>query len=128
MAGDVVNIKICSLLKLRCSLTGNYHVICHYSYNLPLAEEEMKLEDIELELFVDYFQFYLQDEEVDGDLSDAWTDSALEKGIYRVRIYYVNLDTLSEDGLEGDDSYIIQLWKVSETKGLEVIKKRRASA
>jgi hypothetical protein len=37
MAGDVVNIKGCSPLKLRSSLTGNYHAICHYSYNLPLA-------------------------------------------------------------------------------------------
>ena len=36
MAGDVVNIKVCNPLKLRSGLTGNYHVICHYSYNLPL--------------------------------------------------------------------------------------------
>ncbi len=35
MAGNVVNIKVCSLLKLRSGLTGNYHAICHYSYNLP---------------------------------------------------------------------------------------------
>ncbi len=37
MAGDVVNIKDCSPLKLYSCLTGNYHAICHYSYNLPLA-------------------------------------------------------------------------------------------
>lgn len=37
MAGDVVNIKVCSPLKLHSGLTGNYHAICHYSYNLPLA-------------------------------------------------------------------------------------------
>lgn len=37
MAGDVVNINLCSPLKLRRGLTGNYHAICHYSYNLPLA-------------------------------------------------------------------------------------------
>ncbi len=36
MAGDVVNIKVCSPLKLRSGLTGKYHAICHYSYNLPL--------------------------------------------------------------------------------------------
>ena len=36
MAGEVVNIKVCSPLKLRSVLTGNYHAICHYSYNLPL--------------------------------------------------------------------------------------------
>ena len=37
MAGDVINIKVCSPLKLRNGLTGNYHAICHYSYNLPLS-------------------------------------------------------------------------------------------
>lgn len=31
----------------------------------------------ELELFADYFQFYLQDEAADGDLSDSWTDEAV---------------------------------------------------
>jgi len=28
------------------------------------------------ELFADYHQFYLQDEQVDGDLSDSWTEQA----------------------------------------------------
>jgi hypothetical protein len=37
MAGDVVNNKICIPLKLCSGLTGNYHAICHYSYNLPLC-------------------------------------------------------------------------------------------
>jgi hypothetical protein len=37
MAGKVVNIKVCSPVKLRSGLTGKYHAICHYSYNLPLA-------------------------------------------------------------------------------------------
>jgi len=37
MAGDVANIKVCSPLKLRSGLTGKYHAICHYSYNLPLC-------------------------------------------------------------------------------------------
>ena len=36
MAGDVVNIKVCSPLKLHSGLTRNYHAICHYSYNFPL--------------------------------------------------------------------------------------------
>ena len=38
MAGDVVNIKVCSPLKLHSGLTGKYHALCHYSYNLPLCE------------------------------------------------------------------------------------------
>ena len=37
MAGQVVNIRVCNPLKLHSSLTGNYHAICHYSYNLPLC-------------------------------------------------------------------------------------------
>ena len=37
MAGEVTNIKVCSPLKQRSRLTGNYHAICHYSYNLPLG-------------------------------------------------------------------------------------------
>jgi len=37
MAGKVVNIKVRNPLKLRSGLTGNYHAICHYSYNLPLG-------------------------------------------------------------------------------------------
>jgi hypothetical protein len=37
MAGNVVNIKVCSPLKLRNGLTRNYRAICHYSYNLPLC-------------------------------------------------------------------------------------------
>jgi len=36
MAGKVANIKVCSPLKQRSGLTGSYHAICHYSYNLPL--------------------------------------------------------------------------------------------
>ena len=36
MADKVQNFKVCSPLKQRSGLTGNYHAICHYSYNLPL--------------------------------------------------------------------------------------------
>jgi len=36
MADNVLNIKVCNSLKLLSGLTGNYHAICHYSYNLPL--------------------------------------------------------------------------------------------
>jgi hypothetical protein len=50
MAGNVVNIKVCNPLKLRSGLTGNYHAICHYSYNLPLcATDEIHI------CHIDYF-------------------------------------------------------------------------
>jgi hypothetical protein len=132
-------------------------------------------------LFADYFQFYVQDESVDGNLSDSWTgevvvrmlavasgtigigtvrnmevpvivevreskpkdefaswdhvaecsidvpsgrldvagctdyfpDAArieLSPGCYRARVSYGGLDTLSEDGLEGNDRYEVVLW------------------
>jgi hypothetical protein len=34
----------------------------------------------EFDLFADYFQFFLQDEEAEGDLSCSWTDEAIESG------------------------------------------------
>jgi len=33
----------------------------------------------ELNLFADYFQFYLQDESAEGDVSEAWTDEAVAR-------------------------------------------------
>lgn len=30
MAGKVLNIEVCSPLKLRRGLTGKHHAICHY--------------------------------------------------------------------------------------------------
>jgi hypothetical protein len=139
------------------------------------------MQAIELTIFADYHQFYLQDDdERFGDLSDAWTPEATEKlmaiaehvvgigtvrsmevpvrievgpklpnlepsqwdkvnqaslvcstgriviagctdyfpdarrlsvspGTYDVLVGYKNLNSLSEDGLEGDDSYHIFL-------------------
>lgn len=34
--------------------------------------------EVRLEIFADYFQFYLQDEKADGDLSGRWTNEAVE--------------------------------------------------
>ncbi|MBN9080861.1 MAG: hypothetical protein BGP04_21540 [Rhizobiales bacterium 62-17] len=35
----------------------------------------------------------------------------IEPGDYRVRLSYGDLNTLSEDGLEGDDHYRVQMWR-----------------
>ena len=43
MAGKVLNIKVCSPYKLRSGLTGDYHAICHYSYNLPFGRNRSAL-------------------------------------------------------------------------------------
>ncbi|OQX02061.1 MAG: hypothetical protein BWK73_44025 [Thiothrix lacustris] len=144
------------------------------------------------ELFADYFQFYLQDEQIGEDLSNSWTENAIARmlataigtigigtvrnthvpvtiellesepfpdladwdhvtecsidlpsgnvvvagcmdylptaacievapGLYRARIAYGSLDTLSEDGLDGDDHYRIQLWR-GESAESQVLK------
>ena len=39
----------------------------------------MLINEFQSELFADYFQFYIQDEVVSGDLSKAWTDEAVER-------------------------------------------------
>lgn len=132
-------------------------------------------------LFADYFQFYIQDEDVEGNLSDSWNDAAVSRllavapgvvgigtvrnmdvpvsievldseatldldqwdhivectlevastrlviagctdyfpdaaripvlpGIYRLRACYADLDSISEDGLDGNDRYHLKLW------------------
>ncbi len=151
---------------------------------------------LEFNLFADYFQFYIQDESADGDLSDAWTDDAVEQlfavgpgvvgigtvrnmdvpvsveileaetavdlgawdqvvectlvtqsanlviagctdyfpdaaripvapGIYRLRACYAGLDTLSDDDLEGNDRYHLQLWPAPAIEPV-VLKRRTA--
>lgn len=44
-------------------------------------------------------------------------------GNYRVRVSYGALDTLSEDGLSGDDHYRLQLWPASSTV-VRILKQR----
>ena len=148
----------------------------------------------ELTLFADYHQFYIQDENVDGNLSDAWTDEAVERlialapgtvgigtvrnvvvpvtiavlerepsfdadkfdhvvecsiavesgsivaagctdyfpdavrikipsGPHRVRVSFEDLDSLSADGLEGNDQYHLQLWP-SPMGPVDILKRR----
>lgn len=154
------------------------------------------LSEVNVELFADYFQFYIQDENAEDYFDNDWTDEAIERlliatdgligvgtvrnmmvpvvlkifdsepelltegsigqinecdlhvfsgkiilagctddldkalrvdltnGIYRARIYYKGLDTLSADGLDGDDSYEIHLWKTDRVQGLQILKRR----
>ena len=153
------------------------------------------LRRLDLKLFADYHQFYLQDESVTGDLSNSWTQEATDRllalapgtigvgtvrnmavpvvvevsdtephedvtgwdqvnectldvqsgrivvagctdyfpdaarievlpGSYRVRLYYGNLDALSEDGLDGNDRYKVILWRAGPGP-LKVLKQRK---
>ncbi|GHO57783.1 hypothetical protein [Ktedonobacter robiniae] len=43
-------------------------------------------------------------------------------GSYRVRVYYGGLDTLSEDGLEGEDQYYVVIWP-EKNSAPEILKK-----
>ena len=46
------------------------------------------------------------------------------KGLFRVRIYYKDLDKINEDGLEGEDTYEIHIWPITEKRGLRIVKSR----
>lgn len=134
-----------------------------------------------LEIFADYYQFYLQDEAAEGSLSDAWDEEAthrmlavstgvvgigtarnmgvpvtlelleaepscaldsfdhvvegalviatgplvvagctdyfpdaqrfdLRPGTFRIRLSVSGLSSISPDGLDGNDHYLVQLW------------------
>jgi hypothetical protein len=51
----------------------------------------------------------------------GWTDDFQEAprvhvapGVYRVRVNYAGLNTISPNGLEGNDQYQVQLWPATE--------------
>jgi len=50
----------------------------------------------------------------------------VKAGPIGVRANLSGLDTLSEDGLDGNDSYLLQLWPESEPQGVNVLKAWRA--
>ena len=152
------------------------------------------MRSLELSLFADYFQFYIQDEAANGDLSESWNEEATARllavapgtigigtvrnmnvpvavevhdrepnddssewdhvveaelnvasgrivvagctdyfpdakrvevspGSYRARVSYGALDSLSEDGLSGEDRYRVQLW-LGPPMPLRVLKQR----
>lgn len=157
------------------------------------------VKEIKTELFADYFQFYIQDENAAGIIGDSWTEEAVDRllalapgtlgigtvrnmtvpvsikifesepdilaenshigqinecdletdtgtlvvagcteyfagamridvtpGIYRARIYYGNLDKLSDDELDGEDFYEIHLWRTNKNKGLFIVRDRNS--
>ena len=60
--------------------------------------------------------------------SDYFPEAArfeVRPGTYRARISYGSLGTLSEDGLDGDDRYLVQLWLGTQTDVL--VRKQRRS-
>lgn len=60
--------------------------------------------------------------------TDYFPDAARiegEPGTYRARISYGSLDTLSDDGLDGNDHYRIQLWRATAIEP-RVLKQRVA--
>ena len=156
------------------------------------------MKQTKLDLVADYFQFYLQDEHVAGDLSESWTPEALvsrvalapgtlgvstarnvtvpveieildfeprvdlsewdhavecdielssgslvvagctdyfpaasrfrlSPGLYRTRILFGAMESLSEDGLQGEDHYKVSLWPTSSRVPPQVLKQFRNS-
>jgi hypothetical protein len=154
------------------------------------------MRSLELSLFADYFQFYIQDEAANGDLSESWNEEAtarllavapgtigigtvrdmdvpvaveiheqepnddrsdwdhvveaelnvtsgrivlagctdyfpdakrvqVQVGSYRARVSYGKLQTLSEDGVSGEDHYRVQLW-LGPPMPVRVVKQRQA--
>ena len=60
--------------------------------------------------------------------TDYFPDAArieAKPGTYRVRVSYGSLDTLSEDGLDGNDRYRVQLWQATAIEPC-VLKQRAA--
>jgi hypothetical protein len=54
---------------------------------------------------------------------DTYPYMSVEPEWYRIRIYYGNLDSLSKDGLEGDDHYKIVLWQAPSAPP-QILKRR----
>lgn len=48
-----------------------------------------------------------------------------QPGWYRVRVYFSGLDTLNEDGTEGDDKYRAVLWSEPSSKPIKILKQRQ---
>jgi hypothetical protein len=163
-------------------------------YSVFSYSTEVPMSRYELRLFADYHQFYIQDESVDGNLADAWTDDAVKRllavapgtvgigtvrnvdvpvtisiferepvfdpekfdqvvecsvavesgsivaagctdyfpdamrikipsGSYRVRAGFQGLDSVSADGLDGNDQYHLQLWP-APMGPVEILKQR----
>jgi hypothetical protein len=58
--------------------------------------------------------------------TDYFPDAArieVPPGSYRARLFYGNLDALSDDGLDGDDRYRVVLWRAAPGP-LKVLKQR----
>jgi hypothetical protein len=78
------------------------------------------------QLFADYFQFYLQDESAEGDVSDSWTDEAIgillalapgTIGVGTVRNMEVPVDVELCDSAPNDD---LRIWDHVNECSIEV--------
>jgi hypothetical protein len=59
------------------------------------------------------------------DYAPSATRIEVVPGRHRARVFYYDLEKLSEDGLEGDDSYRIVLWPDSEVIAPRILVDRR---
>ena len=120
MAGKVLNIKVCSPLKLRSGLTGNYHAICHYLYNLPLPAIKMN------EITPNRLKFY---EYVNRDISieqfEDWVYNSTELEYFLPTDHYndlISFNFKSHDTLPFIESLIKKLFDWEEYEKWRTIK------
>ncbi len=103
MAGDVVNIKVCSPLKLRNSLTGNYHAICHYSYNLPLCvmlKRLMKPYAMKIKIIILAIIFLF------NKTGSCQSPDDIEGIFNNIRSWVVSIGTITTDSVLENNKYI----------------------
>ena len=54
-------------------------------------------------------------------LGSATLDITVDPGVYAVRVLFTGLDSIDEDGLGGEDRYVVQLWPAGR-RSLVVVK------
>ena len=82
--------------------------------SLTLYKSEPKLNLEEAEKINECSLLITSTLKLGNEVSSDWTEYEIEKGIYRVRILYKNLNSVVGD--DGNDCYEIQMWKDDEMR------------
>ena len=104
MAGDVVNIKFCSPLKLHSGLTGKCHAFCHYSCSLSLRT--IKMTKIRVLILISLISYSVFSQELKPTQQDVETYIKLESGGFSNDFY---LRAIIEEKIS--DSSVVELQK-----------------
>lgn len=115
----------------RCLMAGPTGIIVHTARNMSVPVR-VEWHDQRLASDLDAFQHVVEagfscptGQIVLAGMTDDVTTSprlSAKAGPLGVRISLSGLDTLSEDGLDGEDQYLVQLWPESELLPVQVLK------